>query len=103
MEGLTLKLINSNEEKYTEFYEIICKSLNITDPEYIGQDSVCEKFAKKSVAHKTNKLLGPTMIATLKERFFAQEQKKSTAFWRDNLLLEVLRMNKETLSVSFSL
>lgn len=100
MEGLQLKLINANEEKLTEFYEIICRILNINDPEHIGFDLVCDKFSKKSFAHKMSKQLNSTMIAALKERFFYNQQKKVAAFWRDNLLLEILRMNRETLSVS---
>lgn len=100
MEGLLLKLINSNEEKLTEFYEIICRILNINDPEHLGFELVCEKFSKKSFVHKVSKLLNSTMIAALKERFFNHQHKKHAAFWRDNLLLEILRMNKENLAVN---
>lgn len=100
MEGLTLKVINNGEEKLVELYEVICRILSIKDPENIGQESVCEKFTKKSLTYKMNKILGPGMTASIRDRLAVQNPKANMSFWRDNLLLEVLRMSKDIVNVS---
>ena len=99
MEGLMLKLINSNEEKLTELYEIICRIINIRDVEGIGQEIVCEKFTRKVLVLKTNRLMGTTLISSLKDKIASDGQKEYPSFWRDNLLLEVLRTSKDTVNV----
>ena len=100
MEGLLLKLINSNEEKITELYEIICRIIGINDPEKIGQEVVCEKFTVKALVLKVNRLIGPNLINSLKDKISSERQKDFPSFWRDNLLLEILRMGKENVNVS---
>ncbi len=94
-----LKLINQTEEKMIELYEIICGTLSITDPELLGQAKVCEKFTKKALVDRTNKMLNLPLIVSLKELATSEDLKGNMGFWRNNILLEVLRMNKETVNV----
>jgi len=98
LEGLTLKIINAGEEKLTEIYEIICRILNIHDPEGAGQETVCDKFTRKLLVFRTSRLIGPALIASLQEKINNDGQRKYPSFWRDNLLLEIARMNRDTVN-----